>query len=236
MKRLLFLLLLLPVSWVTAQDAISEVKKQAFGNPYNQANENFINLMNEMSSTNRVSLLLFDRWMPMQIVGRDSTMFRVDSANYHIESDKIVFFHGGDFYQLFPERIDHVVMGDRTFISMQFINGREPGRGYFEVLEDGEMRLLVRHEITRKVKNDNPMGLPAAKEIEIRQSADLFYLTATGRRPEPVPRKRRELIGIFRRDRAEVADFATEQRLSPKKTEDVRRLFAFYNQLNAPVN
>ncbi|MDX1408207.1 MAG: hypothetical protein R3330_08740 [Saprospiraceae bacterium] len=92
-----------------------------------------------------------------------------------------------------------------------------------------------RHEIDRKVNNDNPMGLPAAREIEIRQSAVMYYLAASGRRPEELPRRKRELIGIFRRNRQEIAGFAGTHKLSARKLEDVRKLFAYYNQISAPA-
>ena len=231
MRWLLPLFLFLVATELPGQQALTEIKKQAFGNPYNAANENFINMMNEMSAPGKVSLLLFDSWVPMEIIGKDSSWVIVDSANYHIEQDKILFFNQGQFYQIFPEKIDHIVIGERRFISTQYVHKKSVERAYFEVLVDGDFTLLQQHRIERKVTNNNPMGLPAAREIEWIQSGDLYYLTSSARRPEPVPSKKRDLIMKFRRDRGNMAIFAGEQKLSPRKDEDVITLFTHYNDL-----
>ena len=44
------------------QGALAENKRLAYGNPFLQSNENFINAMNRFSGNEGVNLLLLDNW------------------------------------------------------------------------------------------------------------------------------------------------------------------------------
>lgn len=225
-------LLVLQWSVIYAQQSLEEVKKQAYGNPFNEANEAFLNLVNDMESANPFSLLLFDTWQPMEIFGKDNERVTVDSANYHILDNRILFVNSGAYFELYPERIDHVVLGDRTFEYGQYkVRKNSLGTSYFEVLEDGDFTLLCRHAIEREVKNDHPMGLPAAREVKMRHDATLYYKTSDTANPLELPSKKRDLIRIFRRNRAEMAIFAAENNVSLKDQEEVCALFVYYNNL-----
>ena len=233
MTRCLVVLIsfLLPAILV-GQQALDENKRLAYGNPFNAGNENFINAMNALEENEQVSLLLYPGWRSLEIFGADEEYLVFDSANYHIQADKILFVHKGNMYELYPEMIDSATIGESSFISTIFEKDKQSlERGYFEVLVQGEYRLYRRYVLEQQVSNDSPLGLPATKEVKFVRSADLFYMGGGARRPTALPRKKGDFIKIFRTDRDEMIDYAKSNRLSIRKSEDVSALFNYYNSL-----
>lgn len=143
-----------------AQQAQSEVKKLAYSNPFTEANQDAINMLNRTSNVEQISLLMFEDWQPMESLGRDSTLLLVDSANYHIELDKIMFILDGRMYALYPERIFYAKLGESVLINRPYSPKRHTMvNSYFEVLVAGAYSLLCKYEIRHETKNDHPMGL-----------------------------------------------------------------------------
>ena len=231
MKSLLFTLICLALPFIgTTQDAHTEVKRLAYGNPFDPANANFIRLDNEMEHLRERSLLLNETWESIEIYGIDSSLVILDTANYHIKDDLILFVNDNTMYQLFPEKVQYVILGETKYISAIFED--EPkhlARGYFEVLAEGEYTLLQRHYLETEVVNNSPLGLPSTKEEYLVQDTKLYYLRSGSDRPVVLPRKKSEFVKIFRRSRNEVIDYAKANRISPKNTDEVIQLFEYYN-------
>ncbi len=217
---------------VGAQEALSEVQKLAYGNPFNAGNENFINMTNAMSNDNQVSLMMFDDWKQIEIHGVDAEHVILDSANYHMEADKILFIQRGNLYELFPEKIRYATIDGHKFVSMIYeVEKKTLGRSYFEVLVEGDYTLLCKQELVKEITNSSPLGLAATREVKFVLTEKLYYQTDSGKRPQEVPRKKSDFTKIFRRDRNEIASFAKSHKYSVKKTEDVRSIFNYYNSL-----
>lgn len=228
-----FLLFTLPLS---GQEAQSEVKRLAYSNPFSQANQDAINMLNRTSGNEAVSVLLFDEWQPMESLGRDSTLLVVDSANYHIDMDKVIFLSQGKSYALFPERIFYARLGENVLIHRPYSpEKRKTENHYFEVLTAGEYSLLCKYEIKREDKNDHPMGLPATRYTEYSRDKEYYYIREKARVPEPVPIKKKDFIMMFRKFRPEMVIYAKENRISLRDEEDLKQIFAYYNGLVSEV-
>ena len=230
--KILVWALVIAIGQLCAQEALTEVKKLAYGNPFNAGNENFINMMNSMSDDNQVSLLMFDDWMPMEIIGADAQHVIMDSANYHLEADKILFIQRGNLYELFPEKVQYAQIEEHKFVNLVHeVEKKELGRAFFEVLIEGDYNLLCKHEMVKEITNTSPLGLAATKEVKFVLSERLYYQTSNGRRPIKVPKKKADFTKIFRRDRNTLASFAKENKLSLKRRQDVLTIFNYYNSL-----
>ncbi len=214
------------------QTALDEMKRQVYGNPFGAANENWVNMTNAMFDDNQISLLLLDSWETLEVEGADGELIMIDSANYHIEADKILFVYQGAMFELYPERVASALLDSTRFVSMTFDNDKELTRGYFEVLAQGDMWLYRRWSIDRVVTNSSPLGLPAAREERYELSEDLYYRLDSSSRPRELPKKRSDFIKIFRRDRSKMVDYAKRNGLNPKRNEDVLMLIAYYNSLD----
>ncbi len=232
--KLLALVFLLFVMQMSAQESNAEVKKLAFGNPFDPANQDAITMLNRIDGEAEYSLMLFDQWQPMDVEGKDGTLLHIDSANYHIVQDKIFFVNQGKLYELFPEKINVVTLDKHTFINSVYeFQENKAKPGYFEVLEHGEYTLLRKYEIKKKVTNDHPMGLAAASEVEYRQNQEYYYLREGARHPEIMPTNKTDFIMIFRKNRPRIVNFAKENKTSLRSEEDMKAIFAFYNRLAA---
>ncbi len=221
---------------VFAQESVTEIKKMAFENPYNPANQNLINMLNHEDNSSRRNLMLFDTWQSMDAEGLDGTRLHVDSANYHIATEKMFFLYQGKMFELFPEKIDQVKLGERTFVKHPIkVDGNRSRFQYFELLVRGEYNLLARFEIKTRVTNTNPMGLPGTNEEEYIRDENWYYLRTGARFPEPVPTRKSDFILIFRKNRSQMASFAKEKRISLRSREDVEAAFTYYNEL-AQIN
>jgi hypothetical protein len=233
MKRHIFILsLLLIVFHLNAQEALSEVKKLAYGNPFNSGNENFINMTNALADDQQFSLMMFDDWKPLEINGAESELVIIDSANYHMEADKILFVRKGMMYELFPEKIKHALIDEHKFVSLTYAAEKKTlKRAYFQVLVEGSYTLLSKQELVKEISNSSPLGLAATREVHYVLHETLFYYTESRTRPVPVPKKKADFIKIFRRDREELAAYAKSNKYSLKRTEDVKAIFSYYNSL-----
>ena len=232
MIRLLLALLITSACGIAfSQTALDEVKRQVYGNPFGAANENWINMTNSMFDDNSVSLLLLDNWKPLEVQGTKGELILIDSANYHIESDKILFVFKNAMFELYPEKTEEAILDSRKFVSMPFEQDKQLRTGYFEVLIEGEVSLYQRWELNRKVTNSSPLGLPAAREEKYELDERLFYRRNSSTRMVRVPSKKTDFVKIFRRDRYEMVDYAKRNRLNPRRTEDVVAMIDYYNGL-----
>jgi hypothetical protein len=228
---LAFFLLLLSTQLV-AQESVTEVKKHAFENPFHPANQDAITMLNRMNEYKEYSLMLFESWQPMVVVGKDSLSLRIDSANYHIEQDKFFFVRQGKVFQLFPEKLIYAIIGNRMFVNRPMqLEDKRVKLQYFEVLEDGEYALLKKYEIRRDVSNDHPMGIAAATEVTYKRNLDYFFLRKEARLPEEIPSRKKDFIMIFRKHRPEMVTFARDHHISLTNEHDLRAIFIYYNKL-----
>jgi len=215
-----------------AQQSLTETKRFAYGNPFSMSNENFINVTNALEDDKLVRLLMYDEWKELEARGIEDELIVIDSANYHIEADKILFVQSGAMYELFPEKIKEVKLHDKLFLSVVYeAEKKQLRRGYFEVIREGEYRLLKKWELQKRVTNSSPLGLPAAREEKLTREETFFYQTSPDRRPIALPKKKTDFIEIFRRDRRDMTEYAKSNKLSPKSEEDVIMMFDYYNSL-----
>lgn len=231
MKPIVFVLMCVTLQ-LSAQESVTEVKRHAFGNPFDPANQDAITMLNRMSPDNEYNVMLFDRWQPMEAEGRDGVLLHIDSANYHISQDKVFFMNKGQLYELFPEKINYITLDKRIFVNLPYeFEDHKVKPRYFEVLEQGEYVLMRMFEIKREVKNDHPMRIAAATEIEFSKDITYYYLKTGNRLPEVLPTNKKDFIMIFRKNRPQMVIYAKENHISLRVEEDLRSIFAYYNRL-----
>ena len=217
-------------SMLCGQDALTELKKQAFANPLSEVNQGLISMLNNMS-VQEVDLLLFSDWQPLHVVGRGDELLKVDSANYHIELNTILFVRHGQMHVLYPSKVRQAMLGEHKFVSMPFVVKQRMARAFFEVLTEGEFTLLRKYALVEKVTNTHPMGTAATRDITLEPGSDLFYHQARARHVYPLPGRKRDVIMLFRRSQADMVAFARDRKLSVRQDEDMQELFRFYNEL-----
>lgn len=127
--------------------------------------------------------------------------------------------------------IKRAKFGDRTFTYTSYLfTGNKTKEGYFEILADGNVRLLAHHTIKFFEKEkEKPYVEP--KPARFERPMEDFYIQI-GALPAQHVSKKKNLLDAFPKHKKEVADYYKSNKLSAKDKEDLIKLVTYYNSLN----
>ena len=232
MKIIVFLNLMLASTILISQSAETEVKRNIFLDLNSSVNQNYIRLLNESAALGNSNNLYFafEDWTPIDVYSKKGDHIRIDSANYHMHDDVMFFKNKGNLSYLFPQEIEKIETHGITYIALK--DARSTKYLYYELLVDGDYKLLKKQELVKKKVNDHPMGIThTPNEYKLVLKSKYLYHSSKNNNVEELPRKKNKLIKIFARNRNRMVQYARESDLSPKSEEDLIRLFQFYNVL-----
>jgi len=230
MKYLSILFLLL-TQLATAQTSRTELTRTAFSNPLGATNQSYIRMLNMNNDLlNEEAYYVFDDWKPMTAVGLDGNLIEVDSANYFMGNNSIIFYLNGEAMMLHPHMINSALINMKVFVPLRDHDENRSELSFYELLADGPLKLLRHWEAEEKKVSNNPMGIADSSKSKVVRKTKLYYID----KDEDiiaVPRKRKDILQLFRRKANSVVDFAKSKDLSPKSEDDLILLFQYYNSL-----
>lgn len=116
-----------------------------------------------------------------------------------------------------------------TYTTYQFTDNKTK-QGYFEILADGNVRLLSQHTIKFFDKEkEKPYVDP--KPARFDWPLEVFYIQI-GAFPAQHISKKKNLLEAFPKHQKEVADYYKANKLSSKSKDDLIKLVNYYNSLN----
>ena len=147
--------------------------------------------------------------------------------------------YGRDTFAIIaPFNVQRISVSNMSFIHGFFITRDMSrtylGSSYFQVLNEGACKLLVRHAV--KISGgDAPVTYSWANAggdafVPFRQ---LYYQDHEGSEIRPLKRRRRELKKLFGRHYEEVISYMRQEELSLKKNDELALLFEYYNTLGS---
>jgi len=163
------------------------------------------------------------------IVLKDGTQIDGKPLRYNLYTQQMQFIEGTDTLGLGkPDEIEYIRIDDHLFVYTKFICNNEHKSGYFELLEDGNCRLLKRwsalyHEV------DSDYGNSSADNCFYRDCQcflQFFMNPAT-----PVLDKKKDFVKSFANNGDNIKDFMKEGNLKPRNEEDLTRIIDYYNNL-----
>jgi hypothetical protein len=176
-------------------------------------------------------------------------------ARYEAQIDEIEKINGLFRYNLYAQEFEMIYDRDTFAIiapfnvrsisvsNMKFIHGfyvEESvsrlylGSSYFQVMNDGECKLLVRHAV--KIRGG---GAPVtynwanAEGDAFVQFEQLFYQVRDGSEIRPLKKRKSALRDLFGERYEKVMLYMKTEDLSLKKSEDLARMFSYYNLLDS---
>lgn len=227
MKHLFTFSFLLLFFCTHGQVSVNEAKLNVFGNPFSDANQNYINMLSKLDEKGS-SQLLFEDWTIMSVEGNDGTVMQVDSANYSIDVDKIYFKNKGKLYELHKHTVKQLTLGNQLFKNI-VTRGKEFSAHYYEVLSDGEFLLLKKYVMKTTSTSNHPMGIKTANSQKMVRDTKLYYYDTKRSKLEKLPKNKGKLIAIFGRGNETLIQYANKNNLSSKSETDLKNLFDFYN-------
>jgi len=161
------------------------------------------------------------------IAFNDGSRVEGKPMRYNLYTQQMQFIEDGDTLALGnPGEIDFIRIADKVFVYTDYLHQGEHQSGYFELLEDGDCRLLKRwvalyHEVGR----DNGSGTDSFYR-DCNCYLQFYMNPAT-----PVLNKRRDFAMSFASNGDDVMDFMKDVKLKPKNESDLIRIVEYYNSL-----
>ena len=147
-------------------------------------------------------------------------------GRYDLQWDQILLRVEGDVVALLPGVTRAVALGESVFVP-----GITPnGSGWYELLSDGEYKLLKRYQLEERTKDVQPGMLNQEGNIKFVVTDELM-VQRPGKAPEEFRPNRKRVLELFGRNAAEVEQFAEEKGLGWKKQGHLVLLFDYFHQL-----
>jgi len=150
---------------------------------------------------------------------------------YNGYSDRIEFSdnNGNMMYIPDPEEYKEFKIGDKKFIYLRNINQKPKLQGYFELLENGKIKLLKKYQIILK-EAVPAQAYKEPKPAEFVAKQPEYYLITKG--GDAIRAKNKKSILQFLSDkRVEMSKFISKNKLKPRKEKDLKHLINYYNEL-----
>jgi hypothetical protein len=128
-----------------------------------------------------------------------------------------------------PEFIDFIMIGEEKYIYAPYAIGNKILRGYFKVMAEGKVSLLVKQNINLK-EAELPQAYKDAQPARFVRMTDDFYIRTEQSEAYPVSNKK-ELTGLLEDKAKEIEDYLKKNKTRFNRLEDMQKLVNYYNTL-----
>ena len=161
-------------------------------------------------------IFLSDKWVDGTIVDFQNNTYKV-SLRYRVANEEMQVQHNNKTKALQAPQIKEINLSQRIFISSYFMLNEEKFMSFFEVITDGKIKLLKQYEAKEK------------KGIYTIQSS--FY-SKKGKAPaEKITLKKKCIMELMQDQKGAIQRYIKKDKINLKKSDDVIKLFEFYNSL-----
>lgn len=171
------------------------------------------------------SMYLNDDFIPGVIVLFDGTEMSDLPLRYNVYYQQMQFIDGDDTLAVAdPAQIKLISYDERDFIFYQFERNSILDTGIFEVIMDGECKLMVRHQVDYHLEADDP-----AKEGFVKSSQ--LYVSKKGKPAVKMNPNKKSVCNAFHDKQEEVKEFIRSNKLKMNRYQDVILVVEFYNSI-----
>lgn len=214
------------------QGSLSEVKRQAYGDPFNEANQSYYRMWEMQEGSNSGPLFVYEDWSPATFYAEGDVELSVDSANYNLVDDKIYFIREEKLFEIYPEKTTLVVIGMDKYLSLHYKGKKKKEEiGYFCLLSDGNIKLLSKSKIVEKLVSSSPMGLSSGEKSEKLSKKAFYYFDYKKNVALELPKNKKKFLKIFGRDRSKMLEYVQKNDISTSNLDDLLMTFNFYNNV-----
>lgn len=146
---------------------------------------------------------------------------------YNLYTQQMQYIDGRDTLAIGnPQEISYLNVGDKTFVYCAYKCGGEIKTGYFELLEEGECRLLKRWYARYHVKDQSPQS---TDECGVFYRDCNCFLQFGDRPATVVSQKRKTFLSSFGNQGEKIKKMMRLERLKTNQEDDLRKIVAYYN-------
>jgi len=172
---------------------------------------------------------LFEDWQKGTVKMTNGDLITVDSLNFDIYSNNILFsYNGKEYYVSDNNKIEFF-----QFNNQKFINLRNPSypNSFFQILSDGETIKLLKLYKCSIVEGTPGNGIIDATNDKFTIMSDYYIYTAEQGIMKFSPSKKR-VLDIMSDYRKEVESFIKKNRIKFRREDDLVKLFNYLSSLN----
>lgn len=164
----------------------------------------------------------FNDWENAFLVVNEQEIYSI-KARYHIFDDTFYMLLNGQKKAIYPHLIQGIVFRNRVFVSRKEMLDSGLKDGYYEVLSDGEKKLLKKYIYNYKVDRKGNIKLGNQKELIYTQHSQGLV-----REVDLAPNV---FFDIFGENQVSIRTYAKENNLNLSKVNDLKNLFDYYNSV-----
>lgn len=175
---------------------------------------------------------LNESWTIGRILLKDDTVGAEFWMRYNVFGNEMQFINQQDTFAISnPLKLNAVYLNGHRFEYLPFKFNKNDNLAYFEVLQEGKVRLLVRHSSRLE------SGMDPVTPYHCQNSYDRFipgryyyYQTTDMESPRELPAGKRDFLALSEIERPGLKEFLHSSKIKLHKEQDLQVLFTWINQ------
>lgn len=176
---------------------------------------------------------LYDEWLDGTIIMKDKNQVKGKKYRYNLYTQQMQFIEGNDTVAIAnPEDIEQISFGGKTFIFTSYDAPETRGNGYFELISEGNCRILKKWVVLYHVVDEQEAGQMSTSVDESEFLRDCNCYLQFGETPAmKASHNKKELLTCFKEDQDEVEKFMKQNNIKMKTENDLKAVVDFYNKI-----
>ena len=161
-------------------------------------------------------LFLEEKWEEGIVTDFQDNQFKIP-LRYRSAKEEMQVQHNNKTKALQIQQIKKITLRDKVFIASDYLLNEEKFMSFFEVVSNGKMKLLIQYE---------------SKEKKGTYTIHKTYFSKKEKAPaEKISFKKKYILKLMQDNKSAVQQFIKKDKINLKKSDDLEKLFMFYNSL-----
>ena len=176
---------------------------------------------------------LFDEWNDGVITMKDKSLINGKKYRYNLYTQQMQFIEDKDTVAIAnPEDIEKIQFGGKTFIFSAYDSQGAIDNGYFELISDGNCRILKKWVVLYHVIDEQEPAIKATADEKSEFLRDCNCFLQFGDSPAiKASHNKKEFVACFKEDQDEVNTFIKQNGIKMKSESDLKAVVDYYNTL-----
>lgn len=169
-------------------------------------------------------------WPAGKVILRNGSTINNYLLRYDILADQMQFVSGKDTLAFAsPKELSSVTFGGHTFIYEAFQCENTIRQGYFELIEPGKNRLLLKRLVTYQIPDEEKPEVKSATKYFVDEC---YFISKPDKLASKVMCNRKSVLTLLNEHNAEIEEYLRVTGNKVKSTDDLKKLVAYYNALD----
>jgi len=175
------------------------------------------------------TIYIGDEWPSGTVMLRDGKKIEDYMLRYDILADQMQFISDKDTLAFAsPKEISSVSFGGHTFIYETFQCENTIRQGYFEIIEPGSNKLLLKRLVTYELPD---AANPDDKDATRYFIDECYFISSPGKLASKVMCNRKSVLTLLNEHNDEIEEYLKVTGNKVKTADDLRKVVAYYNAL-----